>query len=65
MLPESGNFDQDAAHTMRGFCHFVHFLVSHSAAAAWVKKHPSTTVIPLDQAFSLGFGLHQTRWGVQ
>lgn len=65
MLPESGNFDQDAAHTMRGFCHFVHFLALPSAAAAWVKKHAGAAVLRLDQAFALDVRLNQSRCGVQ
>ncbi len=65
ILPESDNFDEDATQAMRGFCHFVHFLASQSAAEAWVAKHPGTAVLPLDKAFALGVRLNQSRWGVQ
>lgn len=37
------------------FCENVHFFVSPEAVSRWLEKHPQATVLPVEEAFRLGW----------
>jgi alkylmercury lyase len=40
--------------TVASFCRFVHFFASPQAAEAWIRRHPGTFVISIEQGFEIG-----------
>jgi hypothetical protein len=36
------------------FCHFIHLFASREAAENWVREHPGTFVISIEDAFEVG-----------
>jgi alkylmercury lyase len=60
MLAPCSAFDDDAIHS---FCHFVHFFRSPKRAEPWVRKHPSTFLLSVGEAFELGRLTNRARFG--
>ena len=50
-LKPDAPFDSDV---ITSFCHFVHFFPSRASGERWVKEHPRTFLLSLDDAFQLG-----------
>ena len=61
LVPDA--FGADAQKTMASFCHYVFFLASPAAGAAWTARHPGTFLLSLDQAFELGRRKNAVQFG--
>jgi alkylmercury lyase len=49
----------DMAQVRSSFCNEVHFFASSEEAQPWLDAHPSGSVIPVAEAFTLGFAIAQ------
>lgn len=63
LMPDALRIEETAAETIKSFCHFVYFLVSPEVGHTWTERHPSTFVLPLDDAFVLARMLNMHRFG--
>jgi alkylmercury lyase len=51
---DAGVLETNAAKIITTFCHYIFFLASAEAGAAWTAEHPGTFLLPLEQAFEWG-----------
>ncbi len=54
----------DAPASIRAaFCNHVHFFATRAAAEPWLTENPSATIVPVADAYQLGWALAQTLLG--
>jgi len=44
------------------FCHFVYFFADRTVAERWIKEHPGTFLLSLDDAFAVGKQVNAARY---
>ncbi len=63
LRPEAGVFGTSAANVMAKFCYFIYFFASRASGERWTRKHPSTFLSPLDEAFALARRFNRHNFG--
>ncbi len=63
LLPEAALFQRTSSEAIKSFCHYVYFLASAAAGAAWTAEHAGTFVLSIEDGFALARMNNAARFG--